>query len=103
MLSGHDDGAGVFANMGLSPDRRSPAFAFSTAIAVVNGVVGGAVVGIVVNGLVDGRIWLSASVGVLVAAASVFGWLRHAARILRAAAGDITPRSPTPRPAPDGG
>src|SRR5215207_1638794 len=36
LLSGHDDAAGVFLNMGVSPDRRSPAFAFSTAIAVVN-------------------------------------------------------------------
>ena len=40
LLSGHDDAAGVFLNMGLAPDRRSPAFAFSTAIAAVNGVVG---------------------------------------------------------------
>jgi hypothetical protein len=43
LLSGHDDAAGVFLNMGIAPDRRSPVFAFSTAIAVVNGVVGGAV------------------------------------------------------------
>src|SRR5919106_5315994 len=45
LLSGHDDATAVFLNMGLSPSRRSPAFAFSTAVAVVNGVVGGAVAG----------------------------------------------------------
>jgi hypothetical protein len=96
VLSGHDDGAGVFANMGLSAERRSPAFAFSTAISVVNGVVGGAVVGIVLSAVFDGRIWLSASVGVLVAAASVFGWVLHAARILGAAAREVAPRYPSP-------
>jgi len=101
VLSGNDDGAGVFANMGLAAERRSPAFAFSTAIAVVNGVVGGAVVGIVLSAVFDGRIWLSASVGVLVAAASVFGWLWHAARILAGAASDVTPHYPSPPQAPD--
>jgi hypothetical protein len=96
LLSGHDDGVGVFANMGLSAERRSPAFAFSTAVSVVNGVVGGAVVAIVLSAVLDGRIWLSASAGVVIGAASVLGWLRHAGRMLAAAARDLTPLSPSP-------
>lgn len=96
VLSGNDDGAGVFANMGLSGERRSPAFAFSTAISVVNAAVGGAVVGMVLSAVLDGHIWVSASAGVRAAAASVFGWVRHGARILGAAAREVTPRYPSP-------
>jgi hypothetical protein len=97
LLSGHDDGAGVFANMGLSAERRSPAFAFSTAIAAVNGVVGGAVVGYVLHALVDAHLWWSASVGVVIAAASVLGWLRYGSRLLAAAAADVAPLRPSPQ------
>jgi hypothetical protein len=96
LLSGHDDGPGVFLNMGLSPRRRSPAFAFSTAIAVVNGVVGGAVAGLALGALPGVDLWLATPVGVLVAAASIFGWLRHARGILETAASQVTPRSPSP-------
>src|ERR671911_2108334 len=46
LLSGHDDGTGVFANMGLFVENRSPVFAFSTAVAVINGVVAGAALAI---------------------------------------------------------
>src|SRR5919106_1155683 len=96
LLSGHDDAVGVFLNMGHSPSRRSPAFAFSTAVAVVNGVVGGAVAGLALGAVPGVQLWLATTVGVLVAAASIFGWLRHAARILEAAASQVTPRFPSP-------
>jgi hypothetical protein len=98
LLSAHDDAAGVFLNMGIAPERRSPAFAFSTAIAVVNGVVGGAVVALALGAIPDLPIWLATVVGVIVAAASIVGWLRRAGRILDAAAREVTPRSPTPSP-----
>jgi hypothetical protein len=96
LLSGHDDAAGVFLNMGLSPERRSPAYAFSSAIAVVNGVVGGAVAAIALGAVPDVPLWLATAVGVLVAAASVYGWVRVAARILERAATWVSPRSPSP-------
>jgi hypothetical protein len=98
LLSAHDDAAGVFLNMSIAPERRSPAFAFSTAIAVVNGVVGGAVVALALGAIPDLPIWLATVVGVIVAAASIVGWLRRAGRILDAAARQVTPRSPTPSP-----
>lgn len=105
LLSGHDDAAGVFLNMGLAPDRRSPAFAFSTAVAVVNGVVGGAVAALALSAIPDVPLWLATVVGVVVAAASIVGWVRHGGRILDAAARQVTPRSPTasppPSPSPD--
>jgi hypothetical protein len=100
LLSAHDDAAGVFLNMGIAPERRSPAFAFSTAIAVVNGVVGGAVVALALGAIPDLPIWLATVVGVIVAAASIVVWVRRAGRILDAAARQVTPRSPTPSPRP---
>jgi hypothetical protein len=96
LLSGHDDAAGVFENMGVSPERRSHAFAFSTAIAVVNGVVGGALVALALGAVPTVPLWLATVVGVLVAAASIAGWMRYAAGILAAAARQVTPRLPSP-------
>jgi hypothetical protein len=101
LLSGHDDAAGVFLNMGLSPHRRSSAFAFSTAVAVVNGMVGGAFAALALGAIPDVPLWLATVVGVLVAAASILGWVRHAGRILDSAATQVTPRSPSPSPSPD--
>ena len=96
VLSGHDDAVGVFVNIGLSPDRRSPAFAFSTAIAVVNRVVGGALVALALGTFPDVPLWLATLAGVVVGAVSILGWVRHAGRILESAAIQITPRSPSP-------
>jgi hypothetical protein len=95
LLSEHDDAAGVFVNMGLAPDRRSPAFAFSTAIGVVNGVVGGAAAALALGAIPDVPLWLATVVGGLVAAASIFGWLRRAGRILDTAARQVTPLWPS--------
>jgi hypothetical protein len=98
LLSGHDDAAGVFLNMGLAPERRSPAFAFSTAIAVVNGVVGGAVAALALAAVPDLPLWLATVVGVIVASASIVVWVRRADGILDAAARQVTPRFPSPPP-----
>ncbi len=96
LLSGHDDAAGVFLNMGIAPNRRSPAFAFSTAIAVVNGVVVGAVAALALGAIPDVPLWLATVVGVIVAVASIVGWVRRAGHILGEAARQVTPLSPTP-------
>jgi hypothetical protein len=96
LLSGHDDAAGVFLNMGIAPERRSPAFAFSTAIAVVNGMVGGALAALALGAFPDVPLWLATAVGMLVAATSIVAWVRHGGRILESAAAQVTPRSPSP-------
>jgi hypothetical protein len=103
LLSAHDDAAGVFLNMSVAPERRSPAFAFSTAIAVVNGVVGGALVALALGAVPDVPLWLAAAVGVVVAAASIVGWVRRGGRVLEAAASRDTPRFPSPAPSPSPG
>jgi hypothetical protein len=96
LLSGHDDGAGVFANMGLAVENRSPLFAFSTAVAVINGVVGGSTVAIALGALADATLGLAAAAGALAAIVSVVGWVRYADRLLDAGAARTEPLFPSP-------
>jgi hypothetical protein len=95
LLSGHDDGAGVFANMGLAVENRSPLFAFSTAVAVINGVVGGSTVAIALGALADATLGLAAGAGGLAAIVSVVGWVRYADRLLDAGAARTEPLFPS--------
>ncbi|MGH2923932.1 MAG: hypothetical protein ACRDKH_07895, partial [Solirubrobacterales bacterium] len=97
LLSGHDDGPGVFENMGIPVENRKPVFAFSSAIAVINGVVGGAVVAIALGALADAALAPAAIAGIVVATASVVGWIRYANRLLDSAAAAIEPLFPSPR------
>jgi hypothetical protein len=96
LLSGHDDGAGVFANMGLPPAGRKPYFAFSTAVIVINSVVGGAAVAVGLGAFVDASLAVAAIAGAATAIASVAGWLRYADRLLDATAAQIEPLFPSP-------
>jgi hypothetical protein len=96
LLSGHDDGVGVFANMGIAAENRSPLFAFSTAVAVINGVVGGSTVAIALGALADATLGLAAGVGALAAIVSVVGWVRYADRLLDAGAAQTEPLFPSP-------
>jgi hypothetical protein len=95
LLSGHDDAAGVFANMGLAPENRSPLFAFSTAVAVINGVVGGSAVAIALGALADASLGLAAVVGAFAAIVSVVGWVRYSLRLLDAGATRTEPLFPS--------
>ena len=96
LLSGHDDAAGVFANMGLAIENRSPVFAFSSAIAVINSVVGGAAVAIALGALVNAPLGVAAGVGVVAAIGSAVGWVRFADRLLDASAASTKPLFPSP-------
>jgi hypothetical protein len=92
LLSGHDDPAGVFANMGLPLESRKPYFAFSTAVIVINSVVGGTAVAVALGAFVDA----SLGVGGAAAITSVIGWLRYADRLLDASAAQTEPLFPSP-------
>ena len=95
LLSGHDDAAGVFANMGLpTAGRRNPLFAFSSAIDVINGVVGGSVA-IALGALADAPVGLAAGAGAVAAIVSVVGWVRYALRLLAAGAARTEPLFPS--------
>jgi hypothetical protein len=96
LLSAHDDGAGVFENMGLPAVGRKPYFAFSTAVLVINGVVGGGAVAIALGALLDASLGVAVGVGAAAAIASVAGWLRYADRLLDASAAQVEPLYPTP-------
>ncbi len=100
LLSGHDDPAGVFANMGLPAEGRSPMFAFSTAVTVINGVVGGAAVALALGVVFDAPLALAAGIGGVAAVASVVAWLRFADRVLDAGASLSAPLYPSPASAP---
>src|ERR671915_833080 len=71
LLSGHDDGQGVFANMSLIVENRTPLFAFSSAIAVIDGVVGGTAIAIALGALADASLGLATAAGAVAAIASI--------------------------------
>jgi hypothetical protein len=96
LLSGHDDGAGVFQNMGIPVEGRKPIFAFSSAIAVINGVVGGAAVALALGAIVDAPLGVAAAAGGAAAIASVVGWIRYADVLLETRAAETPPKFPTP-------
>jgi hypothetical protein len=96
LLSGHDDGAGVFANMGLPAEGRKPYFAFSTAILVINSVVGGSAVAIALGAFADASLGIAAGAGTAAAILSAAAWLRFADRLLELRAADEEPLFPSP-------
>jgi hypothetical protein len=96
LLSGNDDGVGVFENMGLPVEGRKPYFAFSTAILVINSVVGGVAVALALGAFLDASLGPAAVVGGAAAIVSVLAWLRHADRLLDASATESEPLFPSP-------
>jgi hypothetical protein len=97
LLSGHDDGAGVFANMAVPPEGRKPYFAFSTAVLAIDSVVGGAAVAIALGAFADASLGVATAVGIAAASTSVALWLGYADRLLDAIAAQTEPLYPTPR------
>jgi hypothetical protein len=96
LLSGHDDATGVFANMGLPLEGRPPIFAFSTAVAVINSVVGGGTLAIALGAVAGAPLGIAAAAGAVAAIVSVVAWLRYADRLLDASAAGTEPLYPTP-------
>jgi hypothetical protein len=96
LLSGHDDGAGVFANMGLPAEGRKPYFAFSTAVLVIDSVVGGAVVASALGAFVDASLGVAAGAGAVAAVVSLVVWIRYADGLLDASAEQTEPLFPSP-------
>jgi len=95
-LSGHDDPAGVLANMGLRPTRWRLYFSAATMIAVINSVVGGAAVALALGVAFDASVGLAASVGGAVAIASLMLMRRAERRMHVAGGGGIETLFPSP-------
>jgi hypothetical protein len=94
LLSGHDDGRGVFENMGVPAEGRSQLFSFASVVAIINSVIGGSAVAIAAGAL-GAPLGAAAAVGGVVAIVSVLGWVRAAARLLAGRTGGIEPMFPS--------
>src|SRR5919106_3733536 len=70
LLSGHDDGRGVFENAAVPPEGRKQLFTFATVVAVINSVVGGSAISIAVGAIADASLGVAAGVGAIAAVAS---------------------------------
>jgi len=100
LLSGHDDGAGVFENMAIPAEGRKPYFAFSTAVLAIDSVVGGAAVAIALGAFADASLGAAAGTGIAAAIVSLAAWLAYADRLLEGTAAQEEPLYPSPRQAP---
>src|SRR5687768_7210818 len=89
LLSGHDDGLGVFANLAVPVEGRTQYFTFGSVVAVINSVVGGSAVAIALAAFVDASLGVAAGAGGVVAIASVVALLRFAGRLLEARTGGV--------------
>jgi hypothetical protein len=89
LLSGHDDGLGVFANLAVPVEGRTQYFTFGSVVAVINSVVGGSAVAIALGAFVDASLGVAAAAGGVVAIVSVIGLLRFAGRLLEARTGEV--------------
>jgi hypothetical protein len=96
LLSGNDDAVGVNENLGLAPKGHAPIFIFSSAVAVINGVIGGAAVALALGALASASLVVATLVGGVTAIASIVGWIRYSDVMFKERAGDIRPRFPTP-------
>lgn len=97
LLSGHDDGAGVFANANVPVEGRTQYFTFGSVIAVINSVVGGSAAAIALGVATDASLGVAACAGALVAIGSLVALLRFAGRLLEARTGGVEPLFPSPR------
>jgi hypothetical protein len=98
LLSGNDDAAGVNENLGLSPEGHAPIFVFSSAVAIINGVVGGAAVALALGVLAGVSLGVATLVGAVAAIASIVGWIRYADVLYKQRALAVRPVFPSPAP-----
>jgi hypothetical protein len=96
LLSGHDDGRGVFENAAVPVEGRKQFFSFATVVAVINSVVGGSAVAIGLGAIADASLGAAAGVGGAVALVSLAALLRHAARLLEERTGQTESVFPSP-------
>jgi hypothetical protein len=95
LLSGKDDASGVRENMGMPRGGRAPVFAFSSAIAVINGVVGGAAVALGLGALAGASLGVAALAGGAAAIASAVAWIRYSDTVFNERAADVRPLFPS--------
>ena len=97
LMSGHDDGPGVFFNAAVPVVGRTQYFAFGSVVAVINSVVGGSAVAIALGALADASLGAAAGVGGVAGLASLVALLRYADRLLEERAGRTESIFPSPQ------
>ena len=97
LLSGHDDGRGVFENAAVPPENRTQFFTFATVVAVINSVVGGSAIAIALGAIADTPLGVAAGVGGVTALVSLVALLRYADRLLEERAGRTESIFPSPQ------
>jgi hypothetical protein len=97
LLSGHDDGRGVFGNVGVRVEGRKQYFTFGTVVAVINSVVGGSAVAIALGAFAEASLGVAAGAGGALAIVSLLALLRFADRLLAERAAEIPALFPSPR------
>jgi hypothetical protein len=96
LLSGHDDGRGVFENAAVSPEGRKQFFTFATVVAVINSVVGGSAIAIAIGEIPGAPLGVAAGVGGFAALLSLMVLLRSAGWLLEQRAGGTESIFPSP-------
>jgi hypothetical protein len=89
LLSGHDDGPGVWANVAVPVEGRTQYLTFGSVVAVINSVVGGGAIAIALGAFVDATLGVAAGAGGAAAIVSVTVLLRYADRLLDARTGGV--------------
>jgi hypothetical protein len=92
LLSGHDDGRGVFENAAVPPERRKQFFTFATVVAVINSAIA-----IALGAIADTSLGVAAGVGGVAALVSLVAVLRYADRLLEERAGRTESIFPSPQ------
>jgi hypothetical protein len=95
LLSAHDDPPGVLASAALPTRGRIPIFAFSSAVAVINAVIGGAAIAVALGAIADASLGVAVASGGAVAILSVTGWIHYADRLFTARADEVKPLFPS--------
>jgi hypothetical protein len=82
LLSGHDDGRGVFGNAAVPTEGRTQFLTFASVVAVIDSVIGGCTIAVAINVALDAPLGVAAGVGGAVGLLSLVLLLRSADRLL---------------------
>ncbi len=96
LLSGHDDGHGVFANAAVPSEGRSHFFSFATVVALIDSVIGGSTIAVAASVVLDAPLGVAAGLGGAFGLLSLALLLQHAGRLLARRARSTESIFPTP-------
>ncbi len=96
LLSGHDDGQGVFANAAVPSEGRTQFLTFASVVAVIDSVIGGSTVAVALSVALDAPLGVTASTGGAMGVLSLVLLLRHADHLLKRRAGSTESIFPSP-------